>query len=172
MRWEALTPLNSIGWRGAVNTLGPAANGKKPLLANQSAIQLDLSEYDAVVTGPPYYDAIPYADLMDFFHVWLRRSLKGLSPELAAAFRVALSPKWDQAVDDRELIDDASRHGGDRARSRAVYDDGMVRAFHACGNALRPDGRLVVVLTSRLTPTGSGAHPSRLCGGWQLADPD
>lgn len=131
------------------HTLVAAANGRRPLLANQSAIQLDLSEYDAVVTDPPYYDAIPYSDLMDFFHVWLRRSLNGLSPELDAALRAALSPKWDQAIGDGELIDDASRHGGDRARSRAVYEDGMAMAFHACGNALRPDGRLVVVFANK-----------------------
>ena len=34
-----------------------------------------LPEADVVVTDPPYYDAIPYSDLMDFFYVWLRRTL-------------------------------------------------------------------------------------------------
>ena len=35
---------------------------------------------DVVCTDPPYYDAIPYSDLMDFFHVWLRRTLHGVVP--------------------------------------------------------------------------------------------
>ena len=39
-----------------------------------------------IVTDPPYYDAIPYSDLMDFFYVWLRRSLPGLSPKFDQVF--------------------------------------------------------------------------------------
>ena len=49
-------------------------------------------KFDAIVTDPPYYDAIPYADLMDFFYVWLRRTLHGLSPELrSSVYRVFVS---------------------------------------------------------------------------------
>ena len=48
-----------------------------------------------MVTDPPYYDAIPYSDLMDFFYVWLRRTLHGLSSEIDAAFHEPLAPKWD-----------------------------------------------------------------------------
>ena len=71
-----------------------------------------LGEYDVIITDPPYYDAIPYSDCMDFFHVWLRRSTHGLSPEVDAAFsRFPLGPKWDHDTDDGELIDDASRFG-------------------------------------------------------------
>jgi adenine-specific DNA methylase len=44
------------------------------------------------VTDPPYYDAIPYSDLMDFFYVWLRRTLHEASPEIDAAFSDPLSP--------------------------------------------------------------------------------
>ena len=43
----------------------------------QSAIEASAGEFDAIVTDPPYYDAIPYSDLMDFFYVWLRRTLHG-----------------------------------------------------------------------------------------------
>lgn len=41
-----------------------------------------------VSTDPPYYDNIPYADLSDFFYVWLRRSLKSVYPELFATLAV------------------------------------------------------------------------------------
>ena len=105
--------------------------------------------FDAIVTDPPYYDAIPYSDLMDFFYVWLRRSTHGLSPEIDAAFREPLGPKWDHAASDGELIDDASRFGGDRTRSKQNYEDGMARAFRACHAALRPEGRLVVVFANK-----------------------
>ena len=49
-----------------------------------------VGEYDAIITDTPYYDAIPYFDLMDFFYVWLRRSLHGASPEIDSAFRTDL----------------------------------------------------------------------------------
>jgi adenine-specific DNA methylase len=104
---------------------------------------------DLVVTDPPYYDAIPYSDTMDFFYVWLRRSTRGLAPDIDAAFSGELGPKWDEAREDGELIDDDSRFGGDRERSRAVYEAGMVRAFQECYRVLRPEGRMVVVFAQK-----------------------
>ena len=57
-----------------------------------SATSCEVADIDIVVTDPPYYDAIPYSDLMDFFHVWLRRSLYGVSDEIDSAFSVLLAP--------------------------------------------------------------------------------
>jgi len=130
-----------------------AINGFKcvpsPHLRNQSAIRVDGNGADLVITDPPYYDAIPYSDLMDFFYVWLRRSLYGLSPEIDAAFRQPLSPKWDHEHNDGELIDDSSRFGGDKQKSKANYEDGMFRAFQSCYKSLHPDGRLVIVFAHK-----------------------
>ena len=114
-----------------------------------SATSCEVADIDLVVTDPPYYDAIPYSDLMDFFHVWLRRSLYGLSGEIDSAFSGALGPKWDHESDDGELIDDASRFNGDKVRSKRNYEDGMARAFRSCHTALRPEGRLVVVFANK-----------------------
>jgi adenine-specific DNA methylase len=108
-----------------------------------------VEKFDSIVTDPPYYDAIPYSDLMDFFYVWLRRTLYGLSPEIDEVFREPLSPKWDHDKTDGELIDDASRFGGDRQKSKAAYEEGMFRAFQACYRALKPEGRLVVVFAHK-----------------------
>jgi adenine-specific DNA methylase/very-short-patch-repair endonuclease len=115
----------------------------------QSAIRNVSTGIDVIVTDPPYYDAIPYSDLMDFFYVCLRRTLHGLSPAIDAAFSTPLSPKWNHDTQDGELIDDASRFGGDKARSKAAYEDGMARAFQACHAALAPDGRLVIVFAHK-----------------------
>ena len=115
----------------------------------QSALDLQLDEFDLICTDPPYYDAIPYSDLMDFFHVWLRRVLQGLSPEIDAAFVEALGPKWDAGENDGELIDDASRFGGDRSASKQSYEDGMARTFGRFHASLRDDGRLVVVFANK-----------------------
>ena len=105
--------------------------------------------FDLICTDPPYYDAIPYSDLMDFFHVWLRRALRGLSPELDTAFEAPLGPKWNAAANDGELIDDAARFGGNRQASRQNYEDGMARAFSRFHAALRDDGRLVIVFANK-----------------------
>lgn len=118
-------------------------------VTRQSAVGISPREYDAVVTDPPYYDAIPYSDLMDFFYIWLRRTLNALSPQLDEAFADPLAPKWSHNTNDGELIDDASRHGGDATRSKAVYEDGMFRVFQACHHALKPEGRLVIVFAHK-----------------------
>ncbi|MFI5353197.1 MAG: DUF1156 domain-containing protein [Candidatus Binatales bacterium] len=107
------------------------------------------SQIDVIITDPPYYDAIPYSDLMDFFYVWLRRTLHGLSPEIDEAFREPLGPKWNAEKKDGELIDDSSRFGGDKKASKAAYEEGMFRAFQACDRALVPDGRMVVVFANK-----------------------
>ena len=120
-----------------------------PTVTKQSATLAGSGEMDVVVTDPPYYDAIPYSDLMDFFYVWLRRTLRGLSPELDQAFSESLSPKWNHAANDGELIDDAARFGGDKEKSKRNYEEGMARAFVACHTALKPDGRLVIVFAHK-----------------------
>ncbi len=143
--------LQSVDWVFKVcehlqNSVDTARSGTVLL---GSATTCQVADVDLVVTDPPYYDAIPYSDLMDFFYVWLRRALAGLSAEIDAAFSGALGPKWDHDAGDGELIDDASRFGGDRARSKQNYEDGMARAFGACHSALRPEGRMVVVFANK-----------------------
>ena len=106
-------------------------------------------QFDVIVTDPPYYDAIPYSDCMDFFHVWLRRSTHGLSPEFESAFCEKLGPKWNHEAGDGELIDDASRFEGDATRSKRNYEDGMARVFGACNSALQSEGRFVIVFANK-----------------------
>ena len=118
-------------------------------IRTESAISLSSGPFDVICTDPPYYDAIPYSDLMDFFHIWLRRVLRGLSPETDAAFAEPLGPKWDAVARDGELIDDAARFGGDRAASKRNYEDGMARAFARFHQSLAADGRLVIVFANK-----------------------
>ena len=121
-----------------------------PTILRRSAIDFQGSaEFDVICTDPPYYDAIPYSDLMDFFHVWLRRTLHGLSLEIDQVFSEPLGPKWDADASNGELIDDASRFGGDREASKQNYEDGMFRAFGRFYEALRDDGRLVLVFANK-----------------------
>ena len=120
-----------------------------PSVELKSAIGEQGGLYDAIITDPPYYDAIPYSDLMDFFHIWLRRVAHSVSNGLQEAFVPQLGPKWDAEANNGELIDDASRFDGDRTRSKQSYEDGMAQAFRTCLGALKPDGRLIVVFASK-----------------------
>jgi putative DNA methylase len=141
---------NQLDWVAqCLEHAGTASTSSEKSQALQNSALRVRGEYDAIVTDPPYYDAIPYSDLMDFFYVWLRRSTNGLSPEIDAAFGEPIGPKWDHGAGDGELIDDASRFGGDKALSRKNYEEGMARAFRACHGALTPEGRLVVVFANK-----------------------
>lgn len=87
------------------------------------AIQSDAVEAiangGALSTDPPYYDNVPYSDLSDFFYVWLRRSLRGVYPDLLSTMAV---PKAD------ELVADYYRHRG-KDGARDFFEVGFRRVF-------------------------------------------
>jgi hypothetical protein len=86
---------------------------------------------------------------MDFFYVWLRRNAQGIDSHINSVLSESLSPKFDHLQQDGELIDDASRFGGDKAASKKAYEDGMAKAFQSCCSALEEHGRLVVVFANK-----------------------
>ena len=146
------------GYRMCLDRIATALDGlgiwqilaKTPNILASSAVEKQFEDaFDCIVTDPPYYDAIPYSDIMDFFYVWLRRQTLGLLQDTDSVFGANLSPKWDHDACDGELIDDASRFDGDKARSKKNYEDGMARAFEACHAALKKEGRLVIVFANK-----------------------
>ena len=87
-----------------------------------------ISSNKVVSTDPPYYDNVPYADLSDFFYVWLRRALRQVFPDLFATLAV---PKSE------ELVAFAYRHK-DKAGAEAFFLDGMTRAMHRLAEQAHP----------------------------------
>ena len=133
-----------------VDDLGSSVpDSSSATVSMRSATETPGIGFDLICTDPPYYDSIPYSDLMDFFHIWLRRILHGGSEETDSALASVLGPKWDANANDGELIDDASRFGGSREVSKKNYEDGMARCFSRFRDALRDDGRFVVVFASK-----------------------
>jgi adenine-specific DNA methylase len=132
-------------------TLKSKVDGPSVDIVRRSATKLanDAGTLDAVVTDPPYYDSIPYSDLMDFFYIWLRRVLWGVTDQIESVFATPLSPKWDHEAGDGELIDDSSRFGGNKASSKLSYEDGMARSFLRASERLKDAGRLVIVFANK-----------------------
>jgi len=119
----------------------------QPRVLRQSAVNSSGSAYDVIITDPPYYDAIPYSDLMDFFYIWQRRILSELL-RTECDWSGSLTPKLLNDGDG-EFIDDAARHGGDADKSRTFYEEGMCAAFRACFEQLSDQGRTVIVFANK-----------------------
>jgi len=121
----------------------------EPKVMCQSVITGQFDKQNLILTDPPYYDAIPYSDLMDFFYVWQKRIIGDLNLEFGSVFNRETAPKWDKNINDGELIEDESRFNGDREEAKQSYEDGMARAFHNCCNNLEDNGRMVVVFANK-----------------------
>jgi putative DNA methylase len=114
-----------------------------PQVQQGSATELPYPDnfFDAVLTDPPYYDNVPYADLSDFFFVWLKRTVGDLHPEL---FATPLAPK------SQEMVADASKAGGmEEARRR--FEEMLTQAFREIHRVLKPDGIAVIVFAHKTT---------------------
>ena len=115
-----------LAWvQRVASTLNPVAMGS----ANQADAQTQTHSHRKVVsTDPPYYDNIGYADLSDFFYVWLRRALKPVFPDLFATLAV---PKAE------ELIADVYRHGN-KKKAEAFFLAGMTEAMRSLAEQTHP----------------------------------
>ena len=111
----------SISCEGVAKGLAASSASQSEGHAEQldAAVQ-SMSMSKVVCTDPPYYDNIGYADLSDFFYVWLRRSLKSEFPHLLATLTV---PKAE------ELVATPERHGG-KEKAESFFLAGMTQAMH------------------------------------------
>lgn len=99
--------------------------------ARQFDAQSDCGMRDLIIsTDPPYYDNISYADLSDFFYVWLRRSLRNTYPKL---FSYMLVPKAE------ELVATPYRFDGSKQRAKEFFEDGMFRTCKQLYECARSD---------------------------------
>ena len=102
-----------------------------------------------VATDPPYFDAIGYADLSDYFYVWHRRALKNVHPDL---YRTVAAPKAN------ELTAIPSHHGGDKDKARDYFVDGFTETFQNLQRSMHPDLPMLVIYASKEQSSGSGGE--------------
>jgi len=93
-----------------------------------------------VATDPPYFSQIGYADLSDYFYIWLRRALIGVHPDL---FATVATPKAT------ELIAAPYRHDGDKTKATEYFVSGFTEAFAALDKAADPKLPLLIVYAHR-----------------------
>ena len=109
---------------------------------NAEKLYFDDETFDAVVTDPPYYSSIYYADLSAFFYVWLKRIVGDLYPE---HFALDTPPKR------REAVAQPSEHGGDANKAKAHYERLMRNSLAEARRVLKPGAPLVCVYAHRTT---------------------
>ncbi|MCG7576201.1 MULTISPECIES: DUF1156 domain-containing protein [unclassified Halomonas] len=126
---------------------------KKSLAAQSDAASQTISMGKVISTDPPYYDNIAYADLSDFFYVWMRRSLRHVYPELFSTMAV---PKTE------ELVATPYRHGT-KDKAEAFFMDGMTRAIHNLSVQAHPAFPVTIYYAFKQSETKEGSTTST---GW------
>jgi adenine-specific DNA methylase len=112
---------------------------------------------NALITDPPYYDAVPYAHLSDFFYVWLRRGLSHTHKDL---FHNSETPKAAEIVVDRPHELSASQ------KDIAFYERKLTEAFSVQHRVLRSDGIAIIVFASKTTSSWEAILKAVVEAGW------
>ncbi len=131
-----------------------------PARASGYAVQSDaqtqtISENKIISTDPPYYDNIGYADLSDFFYVWLRKSLRDVFPSLLATIAV---PKAE------ELVATPYRHGS-KEKAEAFFLTGMTQAMSSLSAQAHPAGPITIYYAYKQSETSGDVGTSST--GWE-----
>jgi putative DNA methylase len=114
-------------------------------------------------TDPPYYDAVPYADLSDFFLVWLKRALPDHS-----LLRDPYDPTNPLTPKRREAVQDETKTDNGRPKDRAWFEETMANAFAAGRRVLQEDGIGSVVFAHKTTEGWEALLSGMISGGWTI----
>lgn len=123
------------------------------------AIPLPDDAVAAIITDPPYYDLVPYADLSDFFYVWLKRTVGHLHPGI---FKDLLSPKRE------EIVQLAERNPIYDYKTRENFERLMGLAMRECRRILTPTGIGVVFFAHKGTAAWESQLQAMIDGGWTI----
>ena len=136
------------------------------VLVDGKVIHCDASEQylpddsaDLLVTDPPYYDAVSYADLSHYFYVWLKRLLFDVEPEL---FRAKLSPKKQEIIVELTPADGSPK-------DRSYYEHRMAHALSRGRTVCKPSGTAVVVFAHKTTSGWESLLHSLIESGWTVS---
>lgn len=147
-------------WTGAIDWIVKVIGTSLNVGGDGKAVQCDaqtqsISDSKIVSTDPPYYDNIGYAELSDFFYVWLRRALK---PVFAELFGTLAVPKAE------ELVAAAHRHGS-KEKAEAYFLAGMTKAMHRLAEQSHPAFPVTIYYAFKQAETQNDAGTAST--GWE-----
>ena len=146
--------MAAIAWISKVFWALPSCRAGSSTMSD--AATQSIGSNKVISTDPPYYDNIGYADLSDFFYVWLRRSQKPVFPDLFATLQV---PKSD------ELVATPYRHGDKRA-AESFFLTGMTRAMRRLAEQSHPGFPVTIYYAFKQSETSRGDGGSASTG-WE-----
>lgn len=163
MVWDFMetAPLNRIGanWIGGIDTLEATIRSQAVIrtlghIERSSATKHPLPDDSAAafISDPPYYDAVPYSDLSDFFYVWLKRAMPPRT-----GFDELLTPKEDECI-----VDDA------KGKDDAFFERMMGRAMAEGRRILQPSGIGIVVFANKSTGGWEAQLQAMVDAGWTI----
>jgi hypothetical protein len=154
----------ALQWVISVVQEWPRSGNGQVLLQDASGSSLPTESATVWLTDPPYYDAIPYSDLSDFFFVWLKRALPN-HPLLRDPFdpNNPLTPKTREAVQNEHSLSEDGR-----PKDRAFYEEAMSHAFAEGRCVLKEDGIGSVVFAHKTTEGWEALLTGMIRGGWTI----
>lgn len=149
----------AIEWVAKVCDANAFLSGTDGQAVAASATQHPLADdsANAFITDPPYYDAVPYAFLSDFFYVWLKRGLGNLHFEFL---------NEDAVPKDREIVVDRPHELSNSTHDINFYERELTKAFAEGRRVLRPDGIGTIVFASKTTASWEAILKAVVDAGW------
>ncbi|MDB9445878.1 DUF1156 domain-containing protein [Anabaena sp. CS-542/02] len=152
----------SGNWDGAINWIYLVVNSLiqqfdsigQTQQANAASHPLPDDFAQCLFSDPPYYDAVPYADLSDFFYVWLKRTLP---PSLGTSFTAQLTPKDDECI-----VDEV------KGKDQAYFETTMQTAMAEGNRFLAPEGIAVIVFAHKSTAGWEAQLQAMVDAGWTM----
>ncbi len=133
--------LGAIDWIANVIKIIPCNASGEARQCDATSVANDINK-PLISSDPPYYDNIGYADLSDFFYIWLRRSLNNIYPNL---FNTMLVPKA------QELISAPYRFEGSKVKAQGFFESGLEKAFEQMRSIQNPDYPLTIYYAFKQT---------------------
>lgn len=140
-----LNGLNAFNYSGCIKGIIGACfqnryRNKKISITRSSATSLPFpdNKFDAVITDPPYYDNVPYADLSDFLYVWLKRSVGDHFPDL---FSTPLTPKSEEAISEKMR----------QKNPKEFFEKSLSKSFKEIHRILKQNGIAIIVYAHKTT---------------------
>jgi putative DNA methylase len=118
------------------------------------------SSVDIIVTDPPYYNAVPFADLSDFFYLWLKQVLTDTHKNL---FTLALSPKEEEICEMASWDEKRYAH-----KDKAFFESKLKEAFEEMRRIMKPTGILVVAFAHKSTSSWEALLNALTRAGWKI----